>query len=309
MSIGRRLKLGGLILFSAVFLSACAGNVSAEDLQGLGLSPEEIETILSGVVEGLEDGKLMIDGNIVEISDETEFEGEIKIGDDVEIKFRFDDEGGMIAQSVEFSGVDDDDSEVEFLGIVESMGSDAWVIGGKNVAVTPSTEIKGGIAEGDSVKVHAYTDDAGALVAREIEPTEGDLDDDDSDVDDDKGEDETEIVGVVESIEDGVWTIDGKAFVTLPGTEIEDSLSVGDLVEVHFSIDEDGSLVAREIEAADNDLDDDSDLDNVDDLDDDNDDDEHDGDDDDDEDDEHEDDEDHKDDEDDDDDDEDDDNS
>ena len=302
MSIGRRLKMGGLILFSAVLLNACAGNVSAEDLQGLGFTPEEIESILSGVVEGLEDGKLMIDGNIVEISDETEFEGEIELGDEVEIKFRFDDEGGMIAQSVEFSGVDDDDSEVEFFGIVESMGSDAWVIGGKNVAVTPSTEIKGGIAEGDSVKVHAYSGDAGALVAREIEPAEGDLDDDDSDVDDDKGEDETEIVGVVESIEDGVWTIDGKAFVTLPGIEIEDSLSVGDLVEVHFSIDEDGSLVAREIEAADEDLDDDGDLDDVDDLDDDDDDYDDDGDDDD----EHEDDEDHKDD---DDDDEDDDNS
>ena len=261
----------------------------------------EIESILSGVVEGLEDGKLMIDGNIVEISDETEFEGEIELGDEVEIKFRFDDEGGMIAQSVEFSGVDDDDSEVEFFGIVESMGSDAWVIGGKNVAVTPSTEIKGGIAEGDSVKVHVYSDDAGALVAREIEPAEGDLDDDDSDVDDDKGEDETEIVGVVESIEDGVWTIDGKAFVTLPGTEIEDSLSVGDLVEVHFSVDEDGSLVAYEIEASDDDIDD-GDLDDVDDLDDDDDDYDDDGDDDD----EHEDDEDHNDD---DDDDEDDDNS
>ena len=87
MSVGRRLKMGGLILFSAVFLSACAGNVSAEDLQGLGLSPEQIESILSSVVEGLEDGKLMIDGNIVEISDETEFEGEFELGDDVDIKF------------------------------------------------------------------------------------------------------------------------------------------------------------------------------------------------------------------------------
>ena len=53
--------------------------------------------------------------------------------------------------------------------------------------------------------------------------------------------------------------IDGKAFGTLPGTEIDDGLSVGDLVEVHFSID-DGSLVAYEIEAVDDDLDDGGDL-------------------------------------------------
>lgn len=270
MSNGRRLKMGGLILFSAVVLSACAGNVSAEDLQGLGLSPEEIESILSGVVEGLEDGKLIIDGNIVEISDETEFEGEIEVGDEVEIKFRFDDDGGMIAQSVEILGEDDDDdSEIEFFGVVESMDSDVWVIGGNTVLVTTSTEIKGGISEGDSVKVHVYPDEVGTLVARKIEPAEGEHDDDDSDLDDNEREDEMEMVGVVESVEDGVWTIDGKAFVTLPGTEIEDGVSVGDLVEVHFSIDEDGSLVVLEIEAADDDLDDGDDLDNDDDLDDD----------------------------------------
>lgn len=270
MSNGRRLKMGGLILFSAVVLSACAGNVSAEDLQGLGLSPEEIESILSGVVEGLEDGKLIIDGNIVEISDETEFEGEIEVGDEVEIKFRFDDDGGMIAQSVEILGEDDDDdSEIEFFGVVESMDSDVWVIGGNTVLVTTSTEIKGGISEGDSVKVHVCPDEVGTLVAREIEPAEGEHDDDDSDLDDNEREDEMEMVGVVESVEDGVWTIDGKAFVTLPGTEIEDGVSVGDLVEVHFSIDEDGSLVVLEIEAADDDLDDGDDLDNDDDLDDD----------------------------------------
>ncbi len=248
MSIGLRFKIGGLILFSAVFLSACAGNISAGDLQGLGFSPEEIESILSGVIDGLEDGKLMIDGNIFEISDETDFEGEIEVGDDVEIKFRFDDDGGMIAQSVELhSDADDDDSEVEFFGVVESMGSDVWVIGGNTVTVTTSTEIKGVIFEGDSVKVHASPDDSGTLVAREIEPTEDEHDDDD----------EMEMFGVVESVVDGVWTIDGKAFMTLPGTEIEDGVSVGDLVKVHFDIDDDGSLVAHEIEAADDDLDDD----------------------------------------------------
>ncbi len=270
MSIGRRLKMGGLIVFSAVVLSACAGNVSAEDLQGLGFSPEEIESILSGAVEGLEDGKLIIDGNIVEISDETEFEGEIEIGDEVEIKFRTDDEGRMIAQSVEFSDDDsDDDAEVEFSGIVESLSSDVWVIGGQTVLVTLSTEIKGDISEGDSVKVHASPDDAGALVAREIEPAEGELDDEDSDLDDNEGDDGSEVVGVVDSVENGVWTIDGKAYLTVPGSEIEDDLSVGDVVKVHFSIDDDGSLVVHEIEAAQDDLDGGDDLDNDDDLDDD----------------------------------------
>ena len=59
--------------------------------------------------------------------------------------------------------------ETEFTGIVESMGSDTWIIDGRTVRVTLQTEVKEQIQVGDRVKIHAYQDIDGVLIAREIE--------------------------------------------------------------------------------------------------------------------------------------------
>ena len=60
-------------------------------------------------------------------------------------------------------------SEVEFVGFVEQMGSNIWVVSGKSVVITAQTEIKGNIVVGALVKVHATPTADGSLLAREIE--------------------------------------------------------------------------------------------------------------------------------------------
>lgn len=67
------------------------------------------------------------------------------------------------------SGREDPASEIEFSGIVESMGAETWLIAGRSVRVTSQTEIKGAIAVGNTVKVHAVLGDGDELTAREIE--------------------------------------------------------------------------------------------------------------------------------------------
>jgi len=58
---------------------------------------------------------------------------------------------------------------------------------------------------------------------------------------------EVEITGVVESITDEVWVVNGRALYISPWTEINDSPSVGDMVKVHAYVTGDGTLTAREI--------------------------------------------------------------
>lgn len=60
-------------------------------------------------------------------------------------------------------------SETEITGVVESQAPEEWVVKGLTIVVLPSTEIKGTIAVGDRVKVHAIVSEDGSLTAREIE--------------------------------------------------------------------------------------------------------------------------------------------
>ena len=60
--------------------------------------------------------------------------------------------------------------EVELIGTVESITPEAWTINGKEVFVTPQTEIKDTLLSvGDMVKVHVMVASDGTLTAREIE--------------------------------------------------------------------------------------------------------------------------------------------
>ena len=68
---------------------------------------------------------------------------------------------------------------IEFVGVVESMGSDQWVIDGKTVLVA-GAEIKDFIQEGDVVRVEAVDNGDGTYTALEIEL----VDDDDEESED-----------------------------------------------------------------------------------------------------------------------------
>ncbi len=60
-------------------------------------------------------------------------------------------------------------NEVEFEGTIEGITPDGWMISGKLVKATPQTEIKGNVAIGAMVQVHAVMYEDGSLTAREIE--------------------------------------------------------------------------------------------------------------------------------------------
>jgi hypothetical protein len=62
-----------------------------------------------------------------------------------------------------------DQKEVEFTGVLESMNGSTWVVGGRTLTVPASAEIKGTLAVGQVIKVHATLADDGSLSLREAE--------------------------------------------------------------------------------------------------------------------------------------------
>ncbi len=137
--------------------------------------------------------------------------------------------------------------EVEFFGKVESIQNGVVVIGGRTVRTTASTEIKGTLAVGLMVKVHATLQADGSYLAREIEPTEAE-DMGKTSTPGAVGSGEVEFFGKVESIQNGVVVIGGRTVRTTAGTEIKGALAVGLMVKVHATLQADGSYLAREIE-------------------------------------------------------------
>jgi hypothetical protein len=144
----------------------------------------------------------------------------------------------------------DEDDDFEFVGTVDSISTESWMIDGVPIKILPQTEITGQISEGDQVKVHAALTIEGELLAREIEPAiDGDFDDMD-----DQPE-EIEFYGFVEAISGDLWSIDGREVRVSDQTEVERGIEVGDWVKVEAYQTESGLLFALEIEREDDDVD------------------------------------------------------
>jgi len=153
-------------------------------------------------------------------------------------------------QSAELETDPSGETEMEFTGLVDSIGPDAWSVGGLTVGITVATEIAGEPQVGDLVKVHALIVPPETLIAREIALAESLTDEPSStDVPPAPG-DEIEFVGQVVTIAADAWTVDDQIVAVTSDTEINGTISVGDLVKVHALVGPDLSLTAREIEPA-----------------------------------------------------------
>ena len=84
------------------------------------------------------------------------------------------------------------EEEIEFSGIIEEMGTSAWIISGITVQVDQDTELEGILEVGTLVEVEAMTQEDGSLLALEIsaDMDDGDVDDLDDDDDDDMDDDD-----------------------------------------------------------------------------------------------------------------------
>jgi hypothetical protein len=221
-----------------------------------------------GVVESVGDFWI-IDGKTVAITDQTEIKDGVGLGDLVKVEALRADDGSLTAIEIEWAddAASSGETEVEFSGRVELLGTAAWTVEGWVVAITDQTEIEGGIGLGDLVKVEALRAADGTLTAREISLVSDDSsdssdDDDGDDSDDDSAQPEVKFTGQVQEKHDAYWVIDGRTVHITSDTEIEGAVEQGDLVKVEAYESDDGSLIAHEIELVDDDDVDDPDDDN-----------------------------------------------
>lgn len=194
----------------------------------------------TGAVEAMDAGGWAIGGQSVAVTAHTEIEGGIEAGALVKVHALVGADGSLIAREIELAGEGEPaipGVEVEFRGMLETMGAGAWTIGAMTFRATAATEIEDGLEVGDFVKVHARRQSGGSLWAREIEREEEQR----------REGGEVEFSGTVEAMGADGWTIDGMTVHVTAQTEIEHGIDVGDFVEVHTQVEADGSLVAREI--------------------------------------------------------------
>lgn len=227
--------------------------------------PASLTFELTGQVESQTGDAWMVGGHPVQVPATAELTGAPRVGDLVTVQGSTDAAGALLAREVRTvaAGQAGDDGEVEFNGLVTSIGASEWVIGSRTVLVTPQTELKPGVGLGVLVKVHASPQADGRLVAREIEPapaaqpTNAPATGTPAAQPTHDPAREQEWTGVLSAINGQVWTIGGINVRIIAATEVKGTLQVGDLLKVHARPGSDGVLVAREVEHANRDDDDD----------------------------------------------------
>jgi hypothetical protein len=194
-------------------------------------TPSPVLTIeFTGIVEAIGDDVWTIGAWTVAVDEDTQIKGAPQVGDEVKVKALRQADGSLLALEIKLKR-----QSVKFAGMVEAIGADSWTIDGREIAIDARTKIKGDPQVGDYVRVHAFVQDDGSLLAHQIKLESRQL----------------KFSGVVESIGDDNWTIGGKVVAIGPDTKIKGDPQVGDRVKVHALIQADGTLLAREIRRVD----------------------------------------------------------
>jgi hypothetical protein len=255
------LPVVALVLAGAA-LSACTGTagfpeVSDVEIDGSG------EMEFTGVVDSIGPDAWSVGGLTVGITVATEIAGDPQVGDMVKVHALVVAPESLVAREIAPAETGPDKAldtavppapgeEIEFVGPVVNIDLNRWTVGDQVVAITSDTEIKGTIAVGDLVKVHALVEPDLSLTAREIEPAseEDALGEDDSA---DDNEEDLEFKGLVEAIAGQDWTVAGTHFLVPATAQIEGVIAVGDLVEIHAFWSPQGVLTAIRVQLEDKD--------------------------------------------------------
>jgi hypothetical protein len=187
---------------------------------------------LTGEVQDIGETEWIISGQSVTITNTTEIEDGIEAGNLVKVEGIIRENGDLLAEKITLVS-EEHGLPFDFVGVIETIGTDSWLISGVNVAVYTDTVIQAGLEAGDLVQITGRIQEDGTWRAEHITRA---LDEDHA----------FEIIGRVESTDP--WKVAGITFETRSWTEIADGLAVGNLAKVIGQIQADGTWLAFEIE-------------------------------------------------------------
>jgi mannose-6-phosphate isomerase-like protein (cupin superfamily) len=183
---------------------------------------------LTGEVESIGTDEWVIAGQSISVNDKTIIDKTLVVGDIARVYGTILADGALLAERIDRL---DNSHPFEFVGIVTSIGADAWVIAGIDIVIDENTEIEGDIVIGDVVEVEGVVLADGTWLAHEIK-----LADDEA---------QFEFTGQVDNIDP--WVVAGIPLETDSFTDIDSGIEVGDLVYVKGQILSDGTWLVTVI--------------------------------------------------------------
>ena len=176
-----RVVKGTLALSSLILLLSLPSACAKSDTNGA-MGTESTSTLV-GTVEDISVTTWTIDDKVIQVGNDVIIKGNILIGDQVEALVTLGENASLHAIEIIFvsrstsvdanetNDLDDKMTEVvEFYGIVESISSESWTIGGKNVFIKSTTDIRGNNHLGKTVWVQGYPQEDGSYIATQIKP-------------------------------------------------------------------------------------------------------------------------------------------
>lgn len=250
-----RFTLVSLLLVGAYLLSACGGTLPQSSASEVAPKVLAKEIVFTGVVEAMNGSEWIVSGQKVTVDPAAALYPNITVGMIVKVEGQVSADGAVTALKVETSAVTDDTT------------NDAN-------ANTDDGNANVNSNDDDSADDNANDDNSNDVGNSNDDSSNGNVNSNDDNGNDDNSndagdDDEGEVFGVVEALTADSITIDGVTYQLADFTKFEDVIAVGDQVEFHVIVNEDGTLTIRKIEKEDDLEDDDSDVEDRDDDDDD----------------------------------------
>ncbi|MBL8131345.1 MAG: PepSY domain-containing protein [Anaerolineae bacterium] len=226
--------------FSTVILAICA---LALMILVPGAAAQDAQSVeLVGVIEALTVSSITVNQQVVDIAG-AELNTPLVVGALVQVEGAWRADGTIAAREVNAPGVGVQAGEAELVGTLESISGTLLVVNGQTIDAT-GAQIRGTLAIGQPVRIHAVAAGPFLWRAREVEQVQARV----GDPSPSPIAGEFEIVGTLDSIDGATVVVSGQ-IISLSGAEIKDPLVVGTLVKAHVS-NIAGVLTAREIELA-----------------------------------------------------------
>jgi len=186
---------------------------------------------LTGEVQEIGDVLWEVNGQTVAVTDLTDVEEGIDVGDLVRIDGVILEDGSLQAEKIRLIP-DENEVPFEFTGVVQAIADQNWLISDIPVALDENTVLDEGLSVGDRVRVQGLILEDDTWLATSIT----------------RFFDENsafEFVGTLDSMDP--WMVAGISFEVREWTAIDDGVAVGDLVRVAGQILPDGTWLASEV--------------------------------------------------------------
>ena len=189
-----------------------------------------------GMIESFNASVWVVAGRTVNISPTTVIRGTPVVSATAEVEALLKADGSLWALKIEVERRETEKERVEFRGVISAFSATQWVVGGRTVLISTTTQISGTPQIGLIAEVYALKSGSTltALRIRVVKPEPK----------------EVEFSGKITSMAAGSWVVDGKTINIDASTQIDQSrgvAKVGARVEVEGLLQADGSVNAKRI--------------------------------------------------------------